>query len=78
MNDSIARQLTQLRQDARERLADLRTTFQQLGLSERDVARSQAFSDIACSLPTSQFQWFVFLQEANIRSEDRRITDKHH
>jgi hypothetical protein len=75
MIDPTARRLTQLRQEARDRLCDLRKTFQCLALSERSVARSLAFSDIANSLPISQFQWFVFLQEANIRCEDRRIAE---
>jgi hypothetical protein len=71
MIDPAVWRLIQLREEARERLSDLRTTFKLLGLSERDVARSLAFSNIVCSLPTSETQWLFFLQDAHIRREDR-------
>ncbi len=75
MIDPIVWRLIQLREEARERLFALRAAFHCLGLSERDVARSLAFSNIVCSLPTSETQWLFYLQEANIRCEDRRIAE---
>lgn len=75
MNDPTARHLTQLRQIARERLLELRTTFQCIGLNEKDVLRSLAFSNIVCSLPTSETQWLMLLQEANVYCQERRIAE---
>jgi hypothetical protein len=75
MIDPTVQRLIRLREEARERLFALRTAFHCLGLSERDVFRSLAFANIVCSLPTSEMQWLFCLQEANVRSEDRRIAE---
>lgn len=75
MIDPTVHRLIQLREEARDRLANLRKSFHCLGLSEKDVLRSLAFSNIVCSLPTSETQWLFCLQEANIRCQDRRIAE---